>query len=90
MENIDTATFILKLTQSALLFVFGILALYNNKRLAFEMSERFKRFYGPLFHIDKVVEHKIFSNFARFVFIIMGISALIGSVIIMTGPINNW
>ena len=87
MNGFDTELGI-KLFQSAVVVVSGVLALYFNRRLAGEMAGKFRAVYGKLFNIERVFEAKWLISYLRFGFILFGICAIIFAVFNITGPIE--
>jgi hypothetical protein len=78
----------IKLFQSTVVVVSGVLALYFNRRLAKEMAGKFKAVYGKLFNMERVFEAKWMIGYLRFGFILFGICAIIFAVFNITGPIK--
>ena len=55
MTEINSTVLTIKVFQSVVVLITGLLALYYNKRLAGEMVDQFKSVYGRLFKIGRVL-----------------------------------
>jgi hypothetical protein len=88
MNETDTAVQMIKLFQSAVVLITGLLALYYNKRLTREMIHKFKSVYGRLFKIERVFDSRIVIGYLRFLFILFGVCAIGFAVFNITGPVG--
>ena len=79
-----------KLIQSGISIVVGLIALLYRKRLAKEMAEKLKNVYGRLFNIKRVFETKWMDWYLELAFTVFGIGALVFASFSILGPINNW
>ena len=88
MNEIDLTVLTIKMFQSVVVLITGLLALYYNKRLSGEMGDQFRSVYGRLFKIGRVFDSKIVGRYLRFLFILYGVCAIGFAVFNTTGPID--
>ena len=81
---------LVKVIQSGVSIIVGILALLYRKRLTQEITTKFKNVYGKGFNIEKVFDSKLFNWYLEFGFVLFGICAFIFAFFSIFGPINNW